>query len=165
VDPCLLLQIGRQPLGRPDVEGEPQLRRRRLQRAFHGGQVDGIGVHGSTGTGRIRERRHSAFRKACQPVLDTGYRAPAPAGDALHVVTQRRSFDHLQPLAQAPRQIRASQLLLHFLALLAGDGDAHHAAPHSAARLPILAFQSSILLSHAIYQRILSGESHCAVWS
>jgi hypothetical protein len=54
-------------------------------------------------------------------VLHPDHRAATPAGNALHVIAQRRGFDHLQSLAHPPRQIRPLQLLLDLLALLCGD--------------------------------------------
>ena len=153
---CLLLQIAGESLGRPHVEGQSLRARRRVQRRLHGSQIGGIRLHGSARARRVGERSHSARRKAGQPVLHRLHRPPAPARDAFHVVAQRRGFDHLQPLAHAPGQIRAPQLPLHVLALLGGDRDAHGCAPRSPRGSSRLSRPSSIRPSGQIFQRILS---------
>lgn len=119
--PRLLRQIPRQPLGRPHVKGQAQRRGRRLQRGVHRRQISCIGSYRPAAAGRIRQRHDPPVRKACQPVLHGFDRAPAPARDALHRVTQRRRFDHLQPLAHAPRQVRAPQLRFNARTLLGRD--------------------------------------------
>jgi hypothetical protein len=107
VDPGLLLQIHRQPLGRPDVKGEPERAGRGLQSRLQSRQVGGIRLHRSARARRIGQGSHSALGKTRQPVLHRFDRAPAPPCDASHIVAERRGFDHLQPLAHAPGQIRA----------------------------------------------------------
>ncbi len=128
---CLLLQIAGESLGRPHVEGQSLRARRRFQRRLHGGQIGGIRLHGSARARRVAERSHSARRKAGQPVLHRLHRPPAPARNPLHIVAQRGGFDHLQPFAHPPREIRALQLPLHVLALLRRDhvADTHAPAP------------------------------------
>jgi hypothetical protein len=130
VDPRLLLQIGRQPLGRPDVEREPQRAGRRLQRR----QVGGIRLHGAARARRIGQGGDSTRGEARQPVRHGFDRAPAPAGDAPHVVAQPRRFDHLQPLAHPPRQVRAPQLPLDVLTLLGREAKASRLHPHTSSR-------------------------------
>jgi hypothetical protein len=129
VDTGLPLQIGRQPLGRPDVEDQAQRGGRRLQGPFHRRQVGGIRPHRPPRPRRVRERVHPALRKARQPVFHPRHRATAPARDALDVVAQGRRLDHLQPFAHPPRQIGPAQLSLHVLTLLRRDGDSHGAVP------------------------------------
>jgi hypothetical protein len=129
VHPRLLLQIRRESLRRPHVEDQAERAGTALQRCLHGLQIRLICSHRSTGPRGVTQRRHPTRGKARQPVLHAGLRAPAPAGDALHLVAQRRGFDHLQPLAHPPCQIRAAQLPLHVLTLLPGHRDAHGSAP------------------------------------
>ena len=120
-DPCLLLQIGCQALRGPDVEGEPQRRWWGLQRLLQGRHIGGICLQGTPRARRIGQGRHPTGDEAPQPVLHPAHRAPTPAGNALHVIAQRCRFNHLQPLAPPPRQIRPLQLLLDLLTLLCGD--------------------------------------------
>jgi hypothetical protein len=122
--PRLLLQIDRQTRGSPHIEGQAQRAWRRLQRRFHGRQIRLVRSHRATAAPPVAKRSHPTLGKAGQPMLHGCDRAPAPARDPLQLVAQRRGFDHLQPLAQAPRHIRALQLPLDVLALLRRNGDA-----------------------------------------
>ena len=125
----LLLQVERQALRRPHVEDQAERAGTALQRGLHGLQIRLICSHRSTGPRGVTQRRRPTRGKARQPPLHACLRAPAPAGDALHIVAQRRRLDHLQPLAHPPRQVRAAQLPLHVLTLLPGHRDAHGSAP------------------------------------
>jgi hypothetical protein len=120
----LLLQIGREPRGGPHIKDQAQRRGRRLQRRLQGPHVGRIRLHGPPRARRIGQRRHPACPKARQPVGHGRDRAPAPVGNPLHVIAQRRRFDHLQPLAHPPPEIGPAQLLLDLRALLWGDHDA-----------------------------------------
>jgi hypothetical protein len=121
--PRLLLQIGRESLGGPDVAREAQSGGWQLQCRLHGRQIGGIRLHGAPGARRIGPRRHPTRGEARQPVGHGLDRTPAPARNPLDVIAQRRRFAHLQPLADPPPQIGALQLPLHHRALLCGE---HH---------------------------------------
>ncbi len=148
VHPRLLLQIDRQALRRPHIEGQPQVTWRRLQRAVHRRQIPRIRVHRSTWSGRIRQGRHPTLRIARQPLLHARLRAPTPPRDALDVVAQRRRFDHLQPLTHTARQIRTAQLPLHVLPLLPAHRDAHGNAPLTPTDFPSNLQVSGAYASH-----------------
>jgi hypothetical protein len=128
----LLLQIGRQARGGPDIEGQPQGARQGLQRRLQRCHIGRIGSHWAPGARGIDQRGYPTRRKPVEPVGHRLDRAPAPAGDPLHVIAQGRRFDHLQPLAHPPRQIGAPQLLLDLGALPHAEGQvsgSHALAP------------------------------------
>jgi hypothetical protein len=134
MDARLLLQIRRESRRGPHGEGPIQRWRWRLQRLLHGRHIGGIRRNGTPRARRIGQGRHPASGKAPQPVLHAGDRTATPAGNAPHVIAQRRRFDHLQPLAHPPRQIGALQLLLDLLTLLRRDRSLHRWPPGSARR-------------------------------
>ena len=121
VDAGLLFQVAGQALGGPDIASHPQSSRSCLQGGLQGRQIACIGLHRPAGAGGIVQCRNAPSGKTRQPVRDGLTRAPAPAGNARQVVAQRRRFDHVQPFAHAPRQIRAPQLGLHGPTLLGRD--------------------------------------------
>ena len=160
MDARLLLQIGRESLRGPHVEGQAQRARRGLQRLLQGRQIGGICCDGTPGARRIGQGCHPTGGKAPQPVLHAGDRAATPAGNARHVIAQRRRFDHLQPLAHPPRQIRPLQLLFYLLTLLRRDVHLHRWPPGSSRRnvllplpppayLPSSQFSSTYLVENA----------------
>ena len=122
MDARLLLQIERQALRGPHVEGQTESRRRRLQRLLQGRHIGSIRLQRTSRAGGIGQGCHPTGGEAPQPVLHPSHRAATPAGNALHVIAQRLRFEHLQPLAHPPRQIGPLQLLLDLLPLLRGDG-------------------------------------------
>ena len=140
----LLLQIDRQALGRPHVKGHPQRAGSGLQRRFHGRQVDGIRAHRSPRARGVGACSSPALSTAGQPVLHGVHRASTPAGNPLHLVTQRRRFDHLQPFTHPPREIGAPQLALHLLALLSRD--------------------RAVLATHALAPSLLLPRAPPALW-
>ena len=155
MDARLLLQVGRQALRGPDVERETQRWRRRLQRLLQGRHIAGIRRDGASRARRIGQRCHPASSKAPQPVLHPDHRTATPAGNAPHVIAQRRRFDHLQPLTHPSCQIRPLQLLLYLLTLLHRDRYLHRAPPGSARRDVLLPCPSSIPPFFTIFQHIL----------
>jgi hypothetical protein len=134
--PPLLFQVEAEPLRCPDIKGQAQLLRWRLQRAFQSGKICHIGAHWAARAASIPQRHHAAFGETRQPALHRFDRTPAPARDAFQIVTQPCGFDHLQPLAHPPRQLRALQLPLDFLTLLGRDGDARSPHPRAPSPLP-----------------------------
>ena len=121
VDAGLLFQVAGQPLRGPDVAAHPQRARVRLQCRLQRRQIPCIRPHRAAAAWRVVEGGAASSRKARQPVGHRRFRAPAPAGDALSVIAQRRCFDHFQPFAHPPRQIGAPQLGFNGRALLRHD--------------------------------------------
>ena len=130
----LLDQIDAQSSRGPEIEGQSQGSRRRLDGLPQRCQIGGIGLRGAAGNRRSRQRCHPTIPKRRQPAAHGAWRASTPTRNRGHRATHPCSLDHLQPLPLPRGEFTLAEQCFHGRLRLRLDYPGHiHPTFHRAA--------------------------------